>query len=448
MTYKKNKSAVLIINSPLFRGYQKTDEEDSLPPIGLGYIATFLKLQNIQVELIDSIIQNISLPKLKSIIRRRQPEFLAINIFSTNLKLVKEIVESINFKVHIIIGGLATRTLYPQILQWKTINQIDVVTGDGELITPDIILNQVKEKSKVEIPNRRVFDINRKSIYFIKDISTILLNRDFFNNEPNLNYFDNLEASIVTSRGCIYNCSFCAAARSLNKEYPARERSTDSIVRELNYIKTQNPETVSIRVLDDLFLKSKDSITNAIDIFSKFDFQWRSMAHIKTFKGVGEDLLMKLKESGCYELFIGIESGSPIILKSMNKTHDIRLIKENVEKLFKAKINVKCYFIYGFPDETLEDMEMTYNLALEIKKLSLMHGSKFRTSVFQFRTYHGTLLYENLKRRYPGLDIDTINPDGKLTHLIGRKQFNFHSINHSKVSLKLIRDYICKTDMI
>src|SRR5688572_28630362 len=128
---------VLIINSPLFRDKNLLYDEDSLPPIGLGYIATHLEKNGIDVELIDSVDQRISLQELVSTIYSERPEFLAINIFTTNYELVKEMVESLTFKIHIIIGGLSTKELYKKIIEWETDNQIDIVTGDGELITLD-----------------------------------------------------------------------------------------------------------------------------------------------------------------------------------------------------------------------------------------------------------------------------------------------------------------------
>ena len=67
---------VFIVNSPLFRGRQKIDDEDFLPPIGLGYISTFLQLNNIQVTLIDCIANNLSVRRLNSMISNEKPTFL------------------------------------------------------------------------------------------------------------------------------------------------------------------------------------------------------------------------------------------------------------------------------------------------------------------------------------------------------------------------------------
>ena len=87
---------VLIINSPLFRDKVDGYDEDSLPPLGLGYIATDLWSNGITVELLDAVEANIPLDILLAVIHQKHPRYVALNVFTTNLHLVREIVESIN----------------------------------------------------------------------------------------------------------------------------------------------------------------------------------------------------------------------------------------------------------------------------------------------------------------------------------------------------------------
>jgi len=436
---------VLIINSPLFRERNLLYDEDSLPPIGLGHIATNLKNNGIDVSLIDAVYERIPLSELLDTINYHRPEFIASNIFTTNYELVKELVESVKFKTHFIIGGLSTKELYRDILEWETQNQITVVTGDGELIAPDIVTGSVKDKPFLEMNNHRVFVVDQQSSYLVNDISTVPLDRSFFLNEPVIHPLGFTEANIVASRGCIYNCTFCAAARSLNMDYPVRERSEESVIKELEDIRSAYPKVNSIRVLDDLFLKKKEQVQKAINVFSHFDFSWRSMAHVQTFNQVEDDLMLDLKKSGCYELFIGIESGSPKILSEIKKTKNIGAIVTNLTKVFKAGINMKGYFIYGFPDETKEDMEMTLNLAETLKETSLQYNVNFRTSVFQYRPYHASQIYHDLEMEGHNLQVNSVQPDVELSSLVGRQQFNFHSGNYSKVDISEVRDYIYRT---
>lgn len=440
-------SRVLIINSPLFREKNPLYDEDSLPPIGLGYIATKLKNAGFDVELIDTIAENIPLVELIDIVQSKTKiSWIALNIFTTNYQLVKDLVESLDIEVKYIIGGLSTKTLYPEIVKWETANEINVVFGDGENIALDIVKNAVIEQPIFSVKNRVVYQVDQTSCYYSKDISDIPLDRSFFKNEPIQHPFGFSEANIVTSRGCIYNCAFCAAARSVNKEFGIREKNVESIRSEIQHLIDIYPGLNSIRVLDDLFLKTRHTIQKAVDIFNGFDIQWRSMAHVLTFKNVDMDLIHKLKLSGCNELFIGIESGSPKILRKIRKTHDIGLIEENISKVLRAKINIKGYFIYGFPEEDEEDFKMTYRLATKLKSVAIENNAEFRTSVFQFRPYHGTELFHDIVSDYKQVEkIFQVKPNKKLSELAGRIQFNFHSGNYSNASIETLHSYIYKT---
>ena len=262
--------------------------------------------------LIDAIADRIPLEKLIEAVENRDAKNIAINVFTTNLDLVKQFVESLSKNGRkIILGGLSTRTLYEEIFSWKCEGEIDIVFGDGELIVPDILIGKEKQPPDKATGNFRYFKVDSASSYYCDDISSLSLDRGYFSNEPVIHPRGFVEANIVASRGCIYNCSFCAAARSLNKDLTIRERSIKSLVDELREIQECFPNVNSIRVLDDLFLKSARCIDNAIEVFSKFNFSWRSMAHVMTFRDVELGKLIELRESGCKELFIGIESGSP-----------------------------------------------------------------------------------------------------------------------------------------
>lgn len=436
---------VILVNSPLFRHRNKLYDEDSLPPIGLGYIATQLRQHGIDVSLIDAVDQRIPLRTLISRLTRLKPDFVGVNIFTTNYELVKDLVEGLSFKTHVVIGGLSTKHLYKQILSWQTNNPIDVVTGDGEFIMLDIVNSTVKDTPLVEENGRRVFAIDKRSAYLVNDISPIPLDRSFFLNEPVAHPLGFSEANIVTSRGCVYNCTFCAAARSLNGDYPVREKSEASIMKELAEIATNYPTVNSIRVLDDLFLKSTESVRKAVAVFTPFHFHWRSMAHVQTFRKADDNLMNELKASGCFEVFIGIESGSPKILGDIKKTKDVAVIIENLTKVFKAGINMKGYFIYGFPGETKADMQLTYELACRLKELAIQHGVTFRTSVFQYRPYHSTQIYHDLEAQGKNLNVTQVEPNGSLSSLVGRQQFNFHSGNYSAEDYETVEGYIYRT---
>lgn len=441
MAQERKQLDVLIINSPLFRDSVAEDDGDSLPPLGLGYIATDLLSNGITVELIDAVSDRISLNNILAIIREKRPSYVALNIFSTNMHLVREIVESVE-DTRFIIGGLSTKSLYKIILSWNTRSPVDIVLGEGDFVVSAI----VQGRSQDVICNNgkdRVIAVTTTSPYFPADISNLPLDRSFFTNQIAHPVSGLNEACIVTSRGCAYNCAFCAAARSLNLETPIRERTAISVENEIRRLRVHDSTVNAVRVLDDLFLRDVGSVERAVRIFERTPIVWRAMAHVLSFRKLEDAHLFALKQSGCFEVFIGIESGSPRILKKIRKTSDIELIKRTVGHLFRFGINVKGYFIFGFESETAIDMEMTYELASWLKEVSVQAGASFRTSAFQFRPYHGTELYHDIVQK--GRIVSDMVPQELLSKDIGRRQFNFTSGNFSEVPDDVLQRFITLT---
>ncbi len=92
-------------------------------------------------------------------------------------------------------------------------------------------------------------------------------------------------------------------------------------------------------------------------------------------------------------------------LKAMNREqmqkvladiYDTEEIIRVATEVLNEGIDLKGYFIYGFPQETENDFKMTYDLAIKLKEISNKTVGNFRTSVFQFRPYHGTKLYNEI----------------------------------------------------
>lgn len=429
---------VILINSPIY-DKKVADTEDYLPSLGHAYIATSLLDNNIEVKLVDAIYNNYTIEELLTIINREKPDYVGINIFSINFELVKKLIENCETETKFIIGAKSTRFLYENIMKFKTKNEINIIIGEGELIISAIINKTIVEKPYYETDNRKTYLVNDNSIYLPKNLDDIKLNRKFLEGREIINPYGLVEEVIVTSRECLYNCSFCGGARSLNKDVCVRQRTKENIEEELNYINHIHPNTECIRILDDLFLKNKKSIEEAIDIFSNHDFKFRAMTHILSLKN-SYDLLPKLKESGCLELEIGIESGSDKIRKSINKVGTVEDIKIGIKKILDFGINVKGYFIYGLPDEELKDAMETLKLAKELSDYSKMTEGKFKTSAFQFRPYHGTEIYNKINKKIQ------YEHNDNLDDMKGRQQFNFSAGNFSKYDGEFIEQLVKLTN--
>lgn len=84
------------------------------------------------------------------------------------MELVKDLIKKSDEKVKFMIGGKSTKFIYNEFLKLRTPNDIIVTIGEGKFITPDIVLGNVKEKPIIQNDNKRVYNIDRNSIYFPK----------------------------------------------------------------------------------------------------------------------------------------------------------------------------------------------------------------------------------------------------------------------------------------
>lgn len=426
--YAKIETQVVLFNSPIYPESQD-DKEEHLPPLGLGYIATELNRAGIPAEIVDCVHDQLGIDEIVKIINKGSFDCVGFNIFSINIEIVKAILLRLERSVHVFLGGKVVEYIWNEVPHWGYRYPITAIIGEGELIFPALILNNCIENPIATEGSFSVYRVDSNSVYYPKDLDAIFLDRTLFCGREIKNRFGLLESCIVASRGCIYNCAFCGGAQDSNPNITPRYRSCPNISNEIKAIIQLSPATKSIRILDDLFLRDRKSIINACNIFNAFpQIHWRCMAHVQSFIN-NLDMIGALKKSGCDEVFIGIESGSPEIRRKIQKAGSIEDVIRCVESLLQVGISVKGYFICGFPGETAQQINETVNLALMLKKIEGSLNASFRASAFQFRPYHGTKLYNEITAS--GHHPIFTNGD-ELTST--KKQYNFSSGNYSCIN--------------
>lgn len=435
----------LLLNSPIF--WNKTAEKEQyLSPLGLAYIATYLDKAGINFELLDCVKKEMSVEDILGYIKENSPDYLGINIFTENYEIVKHIIEEVDISCECFIGGQVVKCIYKDIMSWNSKNLLNIVMGEGEFIIPAIVLGICSEKPILCNDNSKVYKVDKQSKYYPENISELELNRIFIPDEVVINHYGEKECAIVTSRGCMFNCAFCGGASSLNKDITIRIRDEKSVTKEINDILDIYPDVQSIRILDDLFLRDGTSVDMAYNIFANHpNLRWRGMVHalslIRSLDKTG-----KLRDSNCSELFMGIESGSERIRKKINKLGSKDDIIKVVREILRVGIDLKGYFIYGFPQETEEDFKETYDLAMKLKDVSDACEGNFRTSVFQFKPYQGTQLYDEIIKSTGIIHKAQVNQE--ISRFAGRTQFNVSFGDYSATSDEILNEYIIRTQEI
>ena len=226
--------------------------------------------EKIEAKIIDCVKERISKEEIIKFINNSSFNYISANIFTPNYEIVKEIVENIIINCEIFIGGQVVKNIYQDILKWNVKNKLNIIIGEGELIIPKLVLGTCEQKPEKIENNKFLYRVNKNSKYFPKNISDIFLNRNYLKDEVIFNHYNEKEVSIITSRGCPYDCAFCGGASSLNKDSKTRIRTKESIILEIKEIILKYSDVESIRILDDLFLRDNKSIDTIKEIFSNF----------------------------------------------------------------------------------------------------------------------------------------------------------------------------------
>jgi anaerobic magnesium-protoporphyrin IX monomethyl ester cyclase len=418
---------ILLCNSPVFESSTKISFK-SLPPLGLGYIATELEKLQYNVKLIDSYNSELSLADSIEQIKKFDPDVLIINIFSINKELVFKIIKSLKLETKIIIGGGVKGIDFSESL---ILHRISLIQGDGEKIIPSLLKNSKDYKIQY-------FVVDNDSEFYLSNLSDVELNHSFFVNDPQINKFDKVESYLLYSRGCVHSCTFCGSSQKMTKSN-RRTRNARSIIAELESLSNK---VQHIRFLDDLLIDDSNDIEVITTALNKFSFTWSGMISILSVKKALNVELKKLATSGCEELYIGIESGSVETLKRFNKYSNISDITFNLKRLLEIGINIKVFLILGAYKETEYDLKQTLNFAESLANLH--YKGRVRFSPFMYKAYEGTELYLTIIKEM------IVSPEkAKLNEGIekdssNRMQFNVTNGNYSNCSIEVINQYIDK----
>ncbi len=176
--------------------------------------------------------------------------------------------------------------------------------------------------------------------------------------------------SIVTSRGCANKCTFCAD--SVIYKETCRFRSPDVVVDEIEHA-IKNFATRIFFFIDANFTLSPKRVKRICELIieRKVKIIWGCAARVDS---ISEDLLQIMKAAGCIRISYGIESGSPRVLKLMNKNITIKQIRDAVHLTKKVGIPVYVYFVYGMPGETLHDARMSRQILWELRPDYVTHS--------------------------------------------------------------------------
>jgi len=203
-------------------------------------------------------------------------------------------------------------------------------------------------------------------------------------------YRKHLAASIITSRGCPFSCEYCSIHSIYGKNW--RSRSAENVLAEIDYWNTRHGVTY-FEIEDDNFTLNRERAALILEGIIRFQERGRMLLW-STPNGVridtlDEELIRLIKRARCINVTIGLEHGSPEMIRLMNKRLDLEKAFETIRLLTKHKIPViSLFIIVGFPGETPARFDECVRYLREVKKL----GGNFEVYVNIAQPYPGTRL--------------------------------------------------------
>lgn len=453
---------ILFINSPL-KNYDVFPRYNdfTLPVLGLGYIATFLQKQGFSVDVLDAEARGLGISKIIMYVQKMRPRWVGLNLLAPTYRHSVDILNGLPYDILVMLGGHQAKAMPEHILADKRIPRIDaLILGEAEYRAAEIVANIHRRSVLPEVWWRTETGEIReseppvgtnKNYWLAPDINTLpFVNRGFLTQDPFTTKDGIIEANLVGSRGCPYDCSFCGAAISANPDIAIRTRDPENIVAEMEQI-ARDYGASAFRFVDDLFLANPSFMRKCMKVFQEHEvgkrFVWDATGRINILSKAPTTLLDALKQTGCREISLGIESGSERVLRYMNKHITPSMIQDAVRALVSRGMNVKGYFIFGFPTETLTELRETMQLIYALWEMSAQEPGTFRCSVFEFRPYPGTPEWHRLLAtgryreedllRYESVDL---TEQGEVTEMLERDEFNFSvNLQFGEVPIPIIR---------
>lgn len=357
------------------------------PPLGLGYITSFLIANGYEVSIIDSQKKSLNVKQLIRKIKETNPDILGVSVLTSNYENVKKTTNEIkktNPDIKIVLGGPHPSAL-PEISLKQTKADF-VIRGEGEY--PFLKLIRFLEHKNIKLSsienlcywqNGRVK--TKPGITRIKNLDmlpfptwNLMPPREYSKNPHQFLFRRYPIAPIITSRGCPFECVFCPASFLFGKEL--RRRSPQNVVDEIELLVNEFG-VKEIHFEDDNFTLIRNHVESICGelIRRKINIVWQCPNGVRV-DTLDEDLVSLMKKSGCYRLSFGIESGSQEILNKTGKKLNLKEVSEKIRMVKKQGIEVQGFFIFGLPGETektiFKTLKFIKSLDLDLLDIALL----------------------------------------------------------------------------
>jgi len=340
------------------RSYYQATYQRFMVPLGPIALASYLESLDLPLDIlvhdqIDAVLDF-------------KPHIIGLSSVSENFGYAQKIASSLKEKMNpfIVVGGPHFTSL-PEFLP----DCFDLgVIGEGEGVLEKIIRAYLQEGSQKkhfkQIPGVVLKDdgkihVNARAPQILNLDSLPLPNRKRWVKHQGVPH-------IMTTRGCVYRCFFCAEP-SIFKGF--RQASPERIVQEVESLLEHFPMTSHIRFYDDIFPVNKKRLRELCELFEARKITQRvSFSCFIHARLVDEEVAGLLKRMNFIFVQFGAETGSPQLLKQLKPEASVALNQNAIDLFYNKGIRVGLTLIVGTPEEMAADLNATYQFVRKNKK--------------------------------------------------------------------------------
>lgn len=357
----------LFINPPWVSKTQniRSGMKHAMPPLSILCIAAYLESEGCDVQVLDVHVERLADTEVREAIRRANPRWVGITVLtatSTPAHKIARLVKEVCPECRVAFGGVHAEAVPEETLANSAVDF--VVRGDGEEVFLDLLEAEdprtvrgvcYREGTSViyNPPAEIIMDLDKypRPAYHLVPMHLYY---------PAIGAYKKLPAiNMMMTRGCPGKCTFCNSANTA-----LRTRSAARVVEDVRYLH----ETYGIREVeffDDTFTVMITNVKEFCHLMkeAQLDVVWTAYIRADCFN---EELGRAMKEAGCHQVLIGVESGNERILELLRKPIPFKRIKQTVRAAQKCGLDVRASFILGNVGETPESMMDTLRFAVEL----------------------------------------------------------------------------------
>jgi anaerobic magnesium-protoporphyrin IX monomethyl ester cyclase len=395
------------------------------PPLGLGYIAAYLKANGVSVQLVDCTF--LDEKKALERIRRSRPRIIGVQaMFSMKEKAV-QFAQLLRSDCELLVAGGPLPTSNPE----EFLSHFDVVVvGEGEQTMLELVHAAEDGQGLARVSGIAFNDKNgvrlTRARGFKEDLDGVPFpSREMFDNQAYKRYYSRkfgyTTTSVMSSRGCPFQCDFCSRPVFGNT---FRSRTTANVADEVEAVRRLGYERVWFA--DDCFTLDRKRLLSICDelVRRRVSVGWECLSRVDT---VDLEVARRMKQAGCVRVFFGIESGNDSILRIMRKQATVKQARDAVDVFKKVGVQTGAFFILGYPGEddgtVLDTVDFASSLPMDYLSFTFPYPIP------------GTPLYERVKDRM--VCEDWKEPEG--FHLVKHKLLFRSQFSETKLKFAVFK---------